>query len=64
MIMMPDLQALFNKAYANLPEDERTQVIVVIEGKPYTWDRANDEIKNATPLGTKILNRLHELGIL
>ncbi len=61
---MVDLEALFFKAYSHLLEDERSQVIVVIDGKPYTWDRANDEIKAKTLLGTKILNKLKELGIL
>jgi len=61
---MADLSALFFKAYSNLPTDERSQVIVVIDGKPYTWDRAHDEIKGETGLGKKILNRMKELGIL
>lgn len=61
---MADLRASFFKAYSNLPADERSQVIVVINGKPYTWDRARDEIKSETELGKKILNRMKELGIL
>ena len=61
---MADLQALFFKAYSNLPEDERNQVIIVIDGKPYTWNRAYDEIKGETKLGKKILDRMDELGIL
>lgn len=61
---MADLSALFFKAYSNLPADERTQVIVVIDGEPYTWNRARDEIKAKTELRKKILNRMEELGIL
>ena len=61
---MLDLEALFFKAYSNLPADERTQVIIVIDGKPFNWDRAYDEIKGKTDLGKMILNRMHELGIL
>lgn len=61
---MVDLSALFFKAYSNLPEDERSQVIVVIDGKPYTWNRAYDEIKGKTELGKIFLDRMKELGIL
>jgi len=61
---MADLSALFFKAYSHLPADERTQVIVIIDGKPYTWDRAYDEIKAKTELRKKFLNRMEELGIL
>ena len=52
---MPHLSSLFFRAYSNLPEDERSQVIVVIDGKPYTWNRAYDEINAETELGKKIL---------
>ena len=34
------------------------------DGKPYTWNRAYDEIKADTELGKKILNKLIELGII
>lgn len=61
---MTDLSALFFRAYGNLPTDERNQVIIVIEGKPYTWDRAYDEIKSETEVGKKILEKMEKLGIL
>lgn len=54
----------FLKAYANLLEDERDQVIVIIDGKPYAWNRANDEVKNDTKLGQMILQKMVELGLL
>lgn len=54
----------FLKAYANLPEDERDQIIVIVEGKTYNWNRAYDEIKANTPLGSKILKKMKELGLL
>lgn len=54
----------FLKAYANLPEDERGQTFIIIEGKPYNWNRAFDEIKANTELGNKILRKMHELGLL
>lgn len=61
---MTDLEALFFKAYSNLPEDERSQIIAVIDGKPQTWNKAYDEITAKTLLGKKILDKLKELGIL
>ena len=61
---MEDLKALFLKAYSNLLTDERGQVIILIDSKPYTWDRAYDEIKGSTESGDKILKKLHQLGIL
>ncbi|MFQ5621725.1 MAG: hypothetical protein ACE5FT_07890 [Candidatus Nanoarchaeia archaeon] len=54
----------FMKAYANLPVPEREQVVVVIDGVPYSWTVAYHEVENDTGLGKKILNKLKELGIL
>ncbi len=54
----------FMKAYSNLIEDERNGVLIVITGKPYSWNRAYDEIKNDTELGKQILKKLVKLGIL
>lgn len=54
----------FIKAYANLIDDERDEIIAIIDNKPYTWNRAYDEIKNDTELGKKILEKLKEMGII
>ena len=54
----------FLKAYANLPEPERSQVIVVMENKPYSWNAAYNEISNNTALGKKMLGKMEALGIL
>lgn len=54
----------FMKAYANLIEDERDEIVVIVEEKPYTWNRAFDEIKNDTELGKKMLEKMTEIGIL
>ncbi len=54
----------FLKAYANLPEDERSQPFIIIEGKTYSWNRAYDEINAETELGNKILKKMYELGLL
>ena len=54
----------FFKAYSNLPEPEREQVIAVIEGKPYSWNIAFTEISNSTKLGEKILKMIEALGLI
>lgn len=54
----------FLKSYANLPEDERSQPFIIIEGRTYSWNTAYDEIKAETELGNKILKKMHELGLL
>lgn len=54
----------FLKAYANLLADERDEIIVIINGKPYTWNRAYDEVKRDTKLGKMILDKMTELGLL
>lgn len=54
----------FFKAYANLPEPERYQVIAIIDNKPYSWNVAYSEIELDTNLGRKILKKMEELQIL
>lgn len=54
----------FLKAYQNLPVPEREQTIAIIDGKPYSWNVAYEEILNKTKLGEKILKKLEILGIL
>ncbi len=60
---LAELKAKFLRAYANLPEPERTQVIVIID-KPYSWDVAYAEISKDTELGKKILEKLTQVKIL
>lgn len=54
----------FFKIFSNILSDERDQIIVIIDGKPYTWNRAYDEIKNNTPLCDKILKKMASMGLL
>jgi hypothetical protein len=53
----------FLQAYANLPLQTRQEVVVVLDGKPITWDVAYFEIKSNTPIGIDILKKLEEFGI-
>lgn len=54
----------FLKAYANLPEPEREQIIAIVENKTYSWNVAYAEISINTQLGKKILKKIEDLGIL
>ena len=54
----------FLKVYANLPETERSQVIVIIDDKPYSWNVAYIEIRSDTELGKKIVKKMESMGIL
>ena len=58
------LRAKFCKIYANLPDDERAQVIVIIDNQPYSWNRVNAEVNADTPKGKKMLNKMRLLRVL
>ena len=58
------LKAEFMRAYANLPVPEKSQVVAVVDEKPYSWDVAFTEISNNNKLGNKILNKMRLVGIL
>ena len=58
------LKSRFLKAYSNLPEPEREQIIAIIDNRPYTWNVAYNEINKNTELGKKILKKIKELGLL
>jgi hypothetical protein len=54
----------FMKAYANLPEDVRREIIVVVDEKPYTWNSAYFEVKDDTPLGKQIIRKLISMELI
>lgn len=54
----------FFKVYSNLPLDERSNVVVVLNGKSISWRLAYQEIKNNTENGEKILKTLKKLKII
>ncbi|MBI2584076.1 MAG: hypothetical protein HYW25_05385 [Candidatus Aenigmarchaeota archaeon] len=54
----------FMKVYANLPIEERNQVIAVIDEQPISWNMAYLEIRNKTELGQKISQKLIKLEII
>lgn len=58
------LQAKFLQIYANLPLNQRSEIVVVIDSQPLTWNAARIEIENNTDKGKEILEKLVTLGII
>ena len=54
----------FQNVYANLPSKLRKEIVVVIEGEPFTWNAAYSEVVNQTELGKKILEKLIRMEII
>ena len=54
----------FMKVYANLPMDERTLTVVVIDNEPISWSMAKLNIEADSELGKKIAKKLIELNII
>ena len=61
---MSKIKKRFLRAYSDLPEKIRGEIIVLVDGKPFTWNSAYLEIKNDTETGKQILNNLKELEII
>ena len=59
-----DKKETFFKVYSNVPIEERSHVVVVIEGQPISWALAYQEVKNNTGTGQKVLKVLEELDII
>jgi hypothetical protein len=59
-----ELREKFLKAYANVPEDLRGDIIVVIKREPYSWQTSFLEIKDNTEKGKEILNMLKSMRML
>jgi hypothetical protein len=62
--MKKDKKAKFIKIFANVPENLRNDILVVVNKKPYTWNTVYLEVKNNTSLGKKLLKILEEIDIL
>lgn len=63
--MSPDtIKEKFLKVYANLPLSVRGEIVLVIGGKPITWNAAYLEVNNDTEYSQEILEKLKELKIL
>jgi UV DNA damage repair endonuclease len=55
---MEDKRTKFLRVYANVPDNLREDIIVIVDDKTYTWNTAYFEIKNNTELGRKLLKEL------
>jgi len=53
-----DKRAKFLRIYPKIPEDLREDILVIVDGKSYTWNSSYLEIKDNTDLGKKILKAL------
>ena len=58
------LKEKFLKAYANLPPPERELAIAIIDGEPFSWNRAYHEIIADTEIGKEILEKMHLMEII
>jgi hypothetical protein len=54
----------FLKIYANLPIGVRQEIVLVLDGRPITWDVAYIEIISDTPLAKIILEKLKNLKFI
>ena len=54
----------FLRIYANLPLNQRNEIVVVIDDEPMTWNAVRVEIENYTEKGKEILQKLVNLQII
>lgn len=59
-----DLKTRFSQIYANLPLNQRSEIVVVVDNEPLTWNAAWIEINNDTEKSKEILEKLVNLKIL
>ena len=58
------LCTVFMKTFASVPDPLRNEIILVIEGKPYTWETVFIEVKARTRLSKMMLEQLKNLKII
>jgi len=61
---MNDKREQFLKIYADLPIGVRTEIILILDNQPLTWNSAYLEALNSTPLSKEILEKLSKLEII
>lgn len=59
-----DVKAKFQQIYANLPLNQRSEIVVVVDDEPFTWNSAKIEVENDTEKGKQILDKLVELQLV
>lgn len=59
-----DRKSTFLSIYANLPVGARSEIVVVTDEGPMTWNAVWLEVEQETELSKEILEKLEKLGIL
>lgn len=54
----------FLKIYADIPSSLRKEIVIVLDGEPYTWNAVFVEVYNKTGLGERLLKELEGLKII
>ncbi len=58
------LCASFIKTFASVPHALRSEIIVAVNGEPFTWESAFVEVKAKTEKSKEILKMLKDLEII
>jgi len=58
------LRSAFLKAFASVPSSLREQIILAVDGKPFTWDSIFVEVKEGTGRSKRMLEELKKLEII
>ena len=58
------LKSTFLKAYANVPEPLRKEIIVMVDDESFTWQTAKGEILNNTKNAKSILMHLKKMEVI
>lgn len=61
---MDEKKTKFYQSYANLPLGLRSEICIVIDNEPITWNIAKLEIDGNTTKGMQIIQKLFDLSIL
>ncbi len=59
-----DSRTKFLKIYANIPVALRSEIVLVIDGEPVTWNVIWLEVEENTPISKKMLKKLELLKII
>jgi UV DNA damage repair endonuclease len=59
-----ELREKFLVMYPKITDSLRDEIIVLNDGKTYSWNTVYFEVKNKTKLAQKLLNSLREVGLL
>jgi len=54
----------FLKIYANLPIGVRQEIVLVLDGRPISWDVVYNEVTSDTSLSKIILEKLDKLKFI